>query len=154
HGYAEYFAIGLPPAGHREIQAPSSPNPPPGSDRLGWTELPGGDEVYHASAKDWEKQGKPNRVPVLGIGDRLVGVTATSKNAASRLQLIAWKASAGISTQLAPAGERTMPVRGSQAASAAWYDAAVNSSERAELAKALQASLGSDQYLIIPRIPG
>jgi multiple sugar transport system substrate-binding protein len=153
-GEPHRLAIGLPPAGHRQFTEEHVQPIFPGSDRIGWTQLPGADEVYHASSKDWEKQAKPHRVPVLGVGDRLVAVTASSKNAASAFKLLGWLASAEISTQLAAVGDRTMPVRGSLASSAAWYDPTVNASERADLAKVLQASLSHEEYFIVPRIPG
>jgi multiple sugar transport system substrate-binding protein len=156
NGNAKYFAIGLPPAGDRASVLPQQTKSAP-ADRaewLGWVELPGADEIYRASSKTWDKQARPHRVPVLGAGDRLVAVTASSKNAASAFKLLGWLASAEISTQLAAVGDRTMPVRRSLASSAAWYDSDVNASARADLAKVLQASMGGEEYFIVPRIPG
>jgi ABC-type glycerol-3-phosphate transport system substrate-binding protein len=84
----------------------------------------------------------------------LAAVTTSSRNAASGFKLIGWLASAEISSQLARAGDGTMPVRRSQVASPDWYDQSLTPEERAALAKMLQAALGRQDALVIPRIPG
>jgi hypothetical protein len=92
--------------------------------------------------------------PVLGFDDRLVAVSTASRNGASAFKLIAWFASAEISTQLARAGKQQMPVRRSLMMSSAWYEAGLNASERAKLAEALATSLSGEKCLLLPRIPG
>jgi len=94
------------------------------------------------------------RVAVLGVADRLAGVTTASRNAASAFKLLAWLAGPDISSQLARAGNGTMPVRQSLASSPAWYDASLSASERRDLGRTLEKSLSSERYLIVPRIPG
>jgi hypothetical protein len=93
-------------------------------------------------------------VPVLGYDDRLAAVTKTSRNAASAFNLLAWLAQPDTSSQLARAGERTMPVRRSLAASQEWYDPNVSATERAALGKTLEAMLSGERCPMIPRIPG
>ena len=92
--------------------------------------------------------------PVFGLEDRLVAVSTASRNGASAFKLITWLASAEISTQLARAGKPMMPVRRSLASSSAWYNARLNSSERAKLSQALSGALSGEKCLLIPRIPG
>jgi hypothetical protein len=149
------IAIGLPPAGHRELVREDGKLPATdATTRLAWIQLPGADKVYHASTNSWDKSSPPNRVAVLGVGDRLAAVTSSSHNAATAFKLLGWLARPDVASQLASAGERTMPVRNSQAAAADWYDGSVNASERADLARALRMTLSRDDYLILPRIPG
>ncbi len=93
-------------------------------------------------------------MPVLGVGDRLAAVTTASRNAASAFKLLAWLAGPEISSQLARAGNGTMPVRQSLASSPAWYDPRLTAGERNVLGKAIVESLSSQQCLLIPRIPG
>ncbi len=93
-------------------------------------------------------------VRVFGFADRLVAVTATSRNGASAFRLIGWLASAEISTQLANAGERMLPVRKSLASSSAWFDSSPNNVDRSSVARELESALNGDKCLLIPRIPG
>jgi hypothetical protein len=93
-------------------------------------------------------------VPVLGFSDRMVAVASTSRNGASAFQLIAWLASPDISTQLASAAERMMPVRKSLASSPAWAGSTKSSGEQPEPKKTLEAALNAEQCLLVPRIPG
>jgi hypothetical protein len=92
--------------------------------------------------------------PVFGFEDRLVAVSTASRNGASALKLIAWLASAEISTQLARAGSAMVPVRRSLASSSAWYGAGLDASERAKLSDALAKALNGEKCLLVPRIPG
>jgi hypothetical protein len=98
---------------------------------------------------DWNR-----RVPVLGMGDRMIAVTATSRNASSAFKLIGWLASAESSSQLARENKRLMPVRHSLAASADWFDPKTTATERRELGKSLEATLSRREFLLVPRIPG
>jgi hypothetical protein len=93
-------------------------------------------------------------VPVLGFSDRMIAVASASRNGASAFQLIAWLASPDISTQLASAGERMMPVRKSLASSPAWGGSAKSSGERLDSAKFTESALNAEQCLLVPRIPG
>jgi ABC-type glycerol-3-phosphate transport system substrate-binding protein len=96
---------------------------------------------------------EPN-VPVLGYNDRLIGVTATSRNAASAFKLMAWLAQADTCSQLAQIGRSLLPARRSLASSTAWYDASIGASERNERGKTLDAALSGERSLAIPRISG
>jgi hypothetical protein len=93
-------------------------------------------------------------VPVIGYGDRLAAVTASSRNAASAFKLLEWLARAETSSQFAAAGARVVPVRRSLVSSARWYDAELTTEERAALSKTVGESMSSDECLMIPRIPG
>jgi hypothetical protein len=93
-------------------------------------------------------------VPVLGFGDRLMGVSSESRNVASAFRLAAWLASADISTQLNTPGERMLPVRRSLAASSLRRNRAQPSGERAEVAKTFDDALNAEECLLVPRILG
>jgi multiple sugar transport system substrate-binding protein len=155
-GYAHCMAIGLPPDGHRAIVIPNGKlEPADGSERIGWTELPGSKEFYNASLGQWEPyNGGVHRVPVFGSGGRLAAVTTTSRNVASAFRLLAWLASAETSGQLVGAGDRTMACRRSQVGSSVWYDPALPRSERNQLAEVLKTALSREKCLVVPRIPG
>lgn len=111
-------------------------------------------DVYDPSTNSWNTQNNERMVPLVGIGDRLVSVTTTSRNAATAFQLLAWLAGPEISTQLARAGSGTLPVRQSLVASPLWYDPRLSASQRSNLIDAVQDSLRSDEFLVVPRIPG
>lgn len=106
------------------------------------------------AAKKPEGRGDAPIVPVLGFADRLMGVTASSRNGASAFKLAAWLASADVSTQLASGSERLLPVRRSLAAPASSRDPSQPSGERTDSPKTLATSLNSDRCLLVPRIPG
>jgi hypothetical protein len=93
-------------------------------------------------------------VPVFGHADRMAAVTSSTRNAASAFKLLEWLATAEISTQLAAAGDGTLPVRRSLATSAKWYGEQSNADERSQLAATLGETLSSERFLIVPRIPG
>lgn len=118
------------------------------------SQSPDVNEIYNASTGQWEKLSGRRQVPLLGVGDRLAAVTASSRNAATAFKLLAWLAEPDSSSQLARAGNGTMPVRKSLASSPSWYDPKLTASERSNLAKALEQSLTSQECLVIPRIPG
>jgi hypothetical protein len=100
-----------------------------------------------------ETQAAP-RVPVLGFGDRMASVTTTSRNAASAFRLLAWLASADVSSQLATADRGSQSARKSLAASAVWYRPGLTEGERGAVGKDLRAALEGNDALIVPRIPG
>ncbi len=93
-------------------------------------------------------------ISIIGCDDRLIAVTASSHNAASAFKLLAWLAQADISSQLAKAAGGKLPPRRSLATSAAWYDPKLSATDRGERGKELEAMLGGQQALVIPRIPG
>ena len=118
------------------------------------TAVYGSRDVYNASAGRWERRDQARRIPLLGIVDRLAAATTSSRNAASAFKLLEWLASPEVSTQLAAAGDGTLPVRRSLASSRRWYDERLTADERGDFAKVLQESLSSDECLLVPRIPG
>ena len=93
-------------------------------------------------------------LPILGHSDRLMGVTASSRNAASAFGLIEWLAQPETSTQFARLDSGVLPARISLASSPTWYDSKLTASQRAELSKSLIADLSGEKSLMIPRIPG
>ena len=93
-------------------------------------------------------------VPVLGVADRLAAVTSSSRNAASAFKLLGVAGTPEVSSQLRTlargrcrfANRSRRHRRGTIRSSTA--------SERAELAKTLEAALSGNECLIVPRIPG
>jgi ABC-type glycerol-3-phosphate transport system substrate-binding protein len=110
--------------------------------------------LFHKDLESSTESQAVGRVPVLGFGDRMASVTTASRNAASAFKLLAWLASADVSTQLARAGSGAQPARKSLAASATWYSSGITEGERSAAGKNLQAALEGDEALIVPRIPG
>jgi hypothetical protein len=103
-----------------------------------------------------EKSTAPVRdsdLPLLGYDDRLIAVTASSRNAASAFNLVEWIAQPDISSQLARAGNAVYPARVSLASSPAWYVEELTAMERAGIGKRLIAELSGEKFLMIPRIP-
>jgi hypothetical protein len=111
-------------------------------------------ELFHQDVGSPAETQAAGRVPVLGFGDRMASVTTASRNAASAFKLLAWLASADVSSQLARAGSGAQPARKSLAASSAWYSPGLTEGERSAVGKNLQATLEGDDVLIVPRIPG
>jgi len=93
-------------------------------------------------------------VPILGDNDRLVGVAASSRNAASAFDLLQWLAQADTSTQFARVGGGQLPARFSLASSPSWFAPDLSSSARSVLSKGLVEELTGERSLVIPRIPG
>jgi hypothetical protein len=93
-------------------------------------------------------------IAVLGNNDRLVAVTASSRNAASAFKLLAWLAQPDTESQFARVGGQWLPPRRSIATSAGWYDPSLSATERAERGKLVDAALSGERSLIIPRILG
>jgi hypothetical protein len=99
------------------------------------------------------RQEKEHEVPVVGYGDRLVAVSASSRNAASAFKLLEWLTRADVSRQLEPAGLGMLPARKSLATSPKWYPPEMSPEDRARLAEKLVARMNSEVALVIPRIP-
>jgi ABC-type glycerol-3-phosphate transport system substrate-binding protein len=93
-------------------------------------------------------------IPVLGIGDWLVAVSAQSHNAASAFKLLEWLASADISSQLASTDKRLTPARPSLASSPKWHGSELTAGERKARAAVAEELLSQQRVLIVPRIPG
>jgi hypothetical protein len=120
------------------------------------------DSLAQVDRSFWENLGtgkstapvRDSDLPLLGYDDRLIAVTASSRNAASAFKLVEWIAQPEISTQLARAGNPMYPVRVSLASSPAWYFEDLTSMERAGVGNRLIAELSGEKFLMIPRIPG
>ena len=92
-------------------------------------------------------------IPILGNNDRLVAVTASTRNAASAFKLLEWLALPETSSQFARIGGSWLPPRRSLATSASWFDPSLSSSDRADRSKKIEAALSGEQSLVLPRIP-
>jgi multiple sugar transport system substrate-binding protein len=149
-------AIGVPPAGQGWENLETDRVDRNLTSRIAWDELPGSDERFNPSTGEWETIARGHRrVPLLGTGGRLVGVTTPSRNAADGFRLTAWLASTEISAQLGSASFETMPCRASHVAGAAgWFGANVDRAASSRIAEPIQVALSRDTCLVVPRIPG
>jgi ABC-type glycerol-3-phosphate transport system substrate-binding protein len=137
-------------AGHQ-----SAKNNDPSATVLHWAEIPGADQVFNISTGEWEPvQNPPRRVPLLA-GGTLVAVTSTSRNAASAFGLAAWLTSSDIVPQILPAGAALLPCRRSNLS---LVDRSIVAStghvSGAKASRVVEAALGRDDALLLPRIPG
>ena len=90
------------------------------------------------------------QIPVLGYGDRLAAVTASSHNAADAFILLEWLARPETSVQFARIGTPQLPPWRALSTAAAWYDPSLSASERAEHSKLLETELNGERSLIVP----
>jgi hypothetical protein len=118
------------------------------------TEAPFVDALTKLSQDENSDADPTSQIPVLGFDDRLIAVSAKSRNAATAFKLLAWLASADISSQLASTGDHLLPARRSLASSSKWYGSNVSAAERTSIATNLTDLLSSQRELIVPRIPG
>jgi hypothetical protein len=118
------------------------------------TDAPFVDALTKLSQKVPSDDDPSSRIPVLGFDDRLIAVSANSRNAATAFKLLAWLSSADISSQLASTGDHLMPSRRSLASSSKWYGSDLSAAERKAMATNLTDLLSSQRELVIPRIPG
>jgi hypothetical protein len=110
--------------------------------------------LFHPDAGLQSEGQTAKRVLALGFGDRMASVTTSTRNAASAFKLLAWLASADVSSQLAHTGSGSQPARKSLASSTAWHSPGLTEAERGTVGKNLQAALEGNDVLIVPRIPG
>ena len=95
-------------------------------------------ERAHADeAKKPESDSKQLLIPVLGFNDRLIAVTASSRNAASAFKLLEWLALPETVSQFARVGGDWLPPRRSVASSSSWYDSTLSTAQRTERSTSL-----------------
>jgi ABC-type glycerol-3-phosphate transport system substrate-binding protein len=94
------------------------------------------------------------QVPVLGYNDRLLAVTASSRNAASAFKLAEWLALAETGSQFARVSGDWLPPRRSVASSSSWYEPTLSAGERSKRSTQVDAALSGERALVVPRIPG
>lgn len=129
--------------------------PPPLSGNARVTPLPGATEVYNPVAGQFESVDEGvRRVPLLATSGRLVGVTTSSRNAASAFRLAAWLASPQNSRQLARAGASVASARVSLARQPDDWTGCGDASLGAQFSAALAEALGSRRAVLVPRIVG
>lgn len=93
-------------------------------------------------------------VPILGLNDRLVAATSSSRNGASAFKLIAWLFSPDISAQLANVGDQLTSPRKPLASVQNPANASGGESDHHSLAEQTAAALSGDQSVVLPAIPG
>jgi len=113
--------------------------------------LPFAATVFDSLRDRWQPQATDESVTVLGFSGRLVSVTSSTKNSSSAFKLIAWLTSGKTATQLSSRSQATLWSRISQRQQANRWIA-----DRAddELFELITRQLSSDNYYVLPRIPG
>jgi multiple sugar transport system substrate-binding protein len=108
-------------------------------------------EVFNPIAQQWEAT-PPRHVTLLATSGRLVGVSTTSRNAASAFRLAGWLASPEIVGQLVKSSNGLAICRGSQRKVADnWLGAGTSGSQFSEQ---VVAALSQRHGVAVPRLPG
>ncbi len=121
--------------------------------RLRITRLPGARAVFDPLNSEWVPgEAPPLRVTLLGSSGRLVGVTASSRNASAAFKLAAWLAGPRTAWQLATASPLLANVRVSLSrVSDDWTGAGDNSLGR-QFSTALREAYQAPRFFQVPRI--
>lgn len=114
----------------------------------------GAPEVYNPIAEAWEPVGgSAPPATLLASSGRLVGVTASSRNAAAAFRMVAWLAGAENAPRLSTSSDAVTNCRGSFARrSDPWVANAPDLGPR--FASASAQALRSSRVLVAPRLPG
>lgn len=117
------------------------------------TPVPAVAECYNPLADQWEKPaGGSQSVPLLGTRGRLLGVSRSTKNAATAFRLAGWLANRQNASQLAIASDSVANIRTSRSKAAdAWREGLGRDFAR-QVADAQTTSLSARHALMVPRI--
>ncbi|HEX5446192.1 MAG TPA: extracellular solute-binding protein [Pirellulales bacterium] len=122
---------------------------------IGFTELPGGSDVYNPKTRHWEQRRESRHVPLLGISGRIGCVSAKSTHHDAAWQLLAWLSGPKWSDRVAAESAAVTVYRRSQLnASEQWVDVSIGGPAALEYAEVVERSLNADEGLSAPRIPG
>ncbi len=122
-----------------------------------FAELPGASVAYNFADKTWERRPAEESVhlPLLGSAGRLGSIGARSTRPQAAFQLLAWLSGREWGTRVASASEATTLYRRSQIRDPQpWVDTGTDAAAASSYAATVQAALGRQQYLSVPRIPG
>lgn len=124
---------------------------------IGFSELPGADEVYNYATRSWSKRGEADgtRVTTLGLAGRLGSVTEQAARPAEVMQLLAWLSGAQWGGTVSSASAHTALYRTSQLREpGVWLGAPSEKAAGPAYATAVQGALSRPVSLSTPRIPG
>ncbi|WP_145110078.1 hypothetical protein [Botrimarina mediterranea] len=130
----------------RESPAPAEASPEP----LGGTE-----SVFNPISGEWEPLGaEARRATLLASSGRLLGISATSRNAATAFRYAAWLVSPENSRLVSTASDNVANCRGSLARAPDAWRASDNRDLGRRFAEAQAAALRTPRFLLAPRLPG
>lgn len=113
------------------------------------------DENYNRMAEAWEPLAERDRhATLLASSGRLIGVTSSSRNAATAFRYAAWLVSPSNSRLLSTASDNVANPRGSFARAADNWILGEDPSLGRSLAEALAKSLREKRSMLVPRLPG
>lgn len=113
------------------------------------------DENYNRMAAAWEPLAERDRhATLLASSGRLIGVTSSSRNAATAFRYAAWLVSPSNSRLLSTASDNVANPRGSFARAADNWILGEDPSLGRSLAEALAKSLREKRSMLVPRLPG
>ena len=120
-------------------------------------ELPGADEVFNPTSREWERRERAAdfRVPLLGTSGRVGCVVARTRRTRGAWNLLVLLASLEWGVEISPASFHTSIARPSQVASAGrWWGDAGGPRAVASFGSSMSASSSRRAALLAPRIPG
>ncbi len=122
------------------------------SELTSFAPLPQAEQVYNPLRQIWEKNEADHPQVFLGFAGRSVSVTRSTRNSASAFKLLKWLITENIATQLSPRSDATIWFRKSQTAKAGrWLS---KNGTGNETAAAVSKLLSSNNFFLLPRIPG
>jgi ABC-type glycerol-3-phosphate transport system substrate-binding protein len=113
--------------------------------------------VYNFADKSWEKRADAEdwHVPTLALAGRLGSIASGGTQPQAAFQLLAWLSGREWGTRVSSASPATTLYRRSQMRTPQpWLDPNTDTTAAQAYAAVVQQSLGRQQYLIAPRIPG
>lgn len=124
---------------------------------LGFSELPGAQQVYNVAGGVWEnrKGEESTQVPLLCFAGRLGSITKETKQVDAAFQLLAWLAGREWGAAVSSASRATTLYRRSQLrAPRPWLDPQTDQQAASQYAETVRDALSRQAYLFALRIPG
>ena len=117
--------------------------------------LPGSQSVYNPISGEWEPlTAADQRATLVASSGRLIGVSGTSRNAATAFRFAAWLVSPENSRLVSTASDNVANCRGSFARSPDAWRAADDRDLGRQFAEVHAAALRLPRFLLAPRLPG
>lgn len=117
--------------------------------------LPGSQSVFNPISSEWEPlEAAAQRATLVASSGRLVGVSATSRNAATAFRYAAWLVSPENSRLVSTASDNVANCRGSLARSPDAWRATDDRDLGRQFAEVQAEALRMPRFLLAPRLPG
>lgn len=115
---------------------------------------PAANEFYSLDTESWTRRQRPRPVVLLGGSGALLGVTQKTRNATPAFDLMQWLAGPQVSPLLAQSRHGLAPGRRSLLATGGNWLTSEQGPLAEEIGRALAASMGEEEVVLVPRIPG